>query len=150
MIAYKGLRMDAEQSQSNQSKSKFPFKIVARVIAIIVGIVALLGCLSIGAQIAGGIMLGIMMSSGGDSVLHSDPNPDNTIIVHAVSDNCGATCDCSTRLDITFGQETKKGVYRVKDACDVEIKWLDQYRFEVIDKWGETVVLDARDFENKP
>lgn len=142
--------MNTEQNQSNQGKAKFPFKFVGRIIAIVVGIVALLGCLSIGAQIAGGIVLGIMMSSGGDIVLHSDPNPNSTIIVHAVSDDCGATCDCSTRLDITYGEKTKKGVYRVRDACDVEIKWLDQYRFEVIDKWGETIVLDARDFEHKP
>lgn len=142
--------MNTEQNQSNQSKNKFPFKYVAYALVTVIGIVAILGCLSIGAQIAGGIVLGIMMSSGGDTVLHSDPNPDNTIIVHAVSDNCGATCDCSTRLDVTFGQETKKGVYRVHDACDVEIKWLDHYKFEVIDKWGETIVLDARDFENAP
>lgn len=128
----------------------FPFKFVTRIIVIVIGIAALLGCLFIGVQIAGGIYLGILMSSGGDTILHSDPNPNNTIIVHVVSDSCGATCDCSTRIDITFGQETKEGVYRVHDACDLEIKWLDEYRFEVIDKWGETVVLDARDLKNKP
>jgi len=139
-----------QQGQSNSDKTRIPKRSVILAILITVGAVAILGCLYFGLQIASGIALGIAMSSGGDTVLHSDPNPDNSIIVHAVSDDCGATCDCSTRIDITFGQETRKGVYRVKDACDVEINWLDQYRFEVIDKWGETVVLDARDFESKP
>ena len=142
--------MDAQQNQSNQIKRKFPFKSIARITGVVIGVAALLGCLSIGVQIIGGIVLGSMMSDVGDTVLHSDPNPNNTIIAHAVSDDCGATCDCSTRIDITFGQETKKAIYRVDDACDLEIKWIDEYRFEVIDKWGETVILNAQDFENAP
>jgi hypothetical protein len=139
-----------QQNQSNFGNNNIQIKNVLRTILIIVGIVTIFSCLYFGVQIASGIALGIAMSSSGDTVLHSDPNPDNSIIVHAVSDDCGATCDCSTRIDITFGQDTKKAIYRVHDACDLEIKWLDQYRFEVIDKWGETVILDARDFENKP
>lgn len=142
--------MNMQQNQENLPKSKFSIKSVVRAILIGAGVVAVYFIFQTAMQIAGGIFLGILMSSGGDTVLHSDPNPDKTIVVHAVSDDCGATCDCSTRLDITYGQETKEGVYRVHDACDVEIKWLDQYRFEVIDKWGETIVLDARDFKNKP
>ncbi|MBI4760124.1 MAG: hypothetical protein ACOYYF_16215 [Chloroflexota bacterium] len=142
--------MNSEQNQSNQNKNKFPFKFVTRIIAIIFGVVILLWCLSFGAQIALGIYLGVGMSNSAGTVLHSESNPDGTIIVHVVSTSCGATCDCSTRLDITYGQETKEGVYRVRDACDLEIKWLDQNRFEVIDKWGETIVLDAQDFQLRP
>ncbi|HEX2697380.1 MAG TPA: hypothetical protein VHM28_06690 [Anaerolineales bacterium] len=138
--------MDIGQNQSNQIKSKFAFKSTARIIGVVLATLILLGCLSIGAQIAGGIVLGSMMS-GGEHVLHSDPNPDNSIIAYAVSDDCGATCNCSTRIDITFGQETKKGIYRIYNACDLEINWLDKYRFEVIDNGGKTVVLDARDYE---
>ena len=145
--------MDPEQNQSDRP-TRFSFKhgpraIVTGVVAVI-GFVVLLGCLSYGAQIAGGIFLGILMSSSRDLVLHSDPNPGDTIVVHVISDDCGATCDCATRLDISFGGETRKRVYRVHDACDLEIRWLDDYRFEVIDKWGETVTMDARDFENSP
>ena len=141
---------DMQQDQSNSNGTRFPKRSAILVVLTAVGIVAILGCLYFGLQIVSGIALGIAMSSGGDTVLHSDPNPDNSIIVHAVSDDCGATCDCSTRIDITFGQETKKAIYRVDDACDLEIKWIDEYRFEVIDKWGETVILNAQDFENAP
>jgi len=141
---------DLQQDPSNFGEPRITKRSVVLAVLITIGTVVILGCLYFALQIAGGIALGIAMSSGGDTVLHSDSNVDNTIIVHAVSDDCGATCDCSTRIDITFGQETKKGVYRVQGACDVEIKWLDQYRFEVIDKSGETIVLDARDFENNP
>jgi len=133
-----------------QDQNKFSLKKVIRFIASALGILALLACSIFGMQVVGGIILGVMMSMGGDSVLHSDPNPDNSIVIHVISDDCGATCDCSTRLDITFDKETKEEIYRVQDACDLEINWLDDYRFEVIDKWGETVVLDARDYEITP
>jgi hypothetical protein len=138
-----------QQNQSNQIENRVPNLSVVRAILTFIGFVAIVACLAFGLQLASGIAFGIALSSGGDTILHSDPNADHTILVHAVSDDCGATCDCSTRLDITFGQKTKKGIYRVPDACDVEIKWLDQYRFEVIAKWGETIVLDARDFDNE-
>jgi hypothetical protein len=107
-------------------------------------------------QLAGGIALGILMSGGGgDIVLHSNPNPDNTIIVHVVRDYLADPWDCSIRLDMTYGEETQTEVYRASDACDVEIRWLDQYRFEVVDTWSDTnqvvlVLLDARDFREKP
>jgi hypothetical protein len=141
--------MRTEPNQPNQKENKFPIKhVVYAIIVTIIGIVALSSCLYFGTLIAGSIFMGIMMSSG-ESVLHSDPNPDNTIIVHVVSDGCGATCDCTTRVDISYGDDKKQEIYR-DDACDLEIKWLDNYRFEVIDKLGETVVLDARDYEGTP
>ena len=115
---------------------------------LIIGLLISAACLYFGGPIAGGIFLGIMMSSG-ESILHSDINPENTITVNVISDSCGATCDCTTRLDISWNKVVKKEIYRVNDACDLEIKWLDEYRFEVIDKWSESdepVILDARDY----
>jgi hypothetical protein len=141
---------DMQHDPLNNGKKRRPISLAARIILPIVGVVIIFACLYIGLLIVGGITLGTGMASGGDTILHSDPNSDHSIIVHAVSDDCGATCDCSTRLDITYGQETKKNIYRVRDSCDVTIQWIDQYRFEVVDQPGESVILDARDFQNNP
>src|SRR5690349_15481161 len=92
----------AKLTITDPSKKKISIKQVSQILIALIGIATVLVCLSFGMQIVSGIALGIMMSSGGDTVLHSDPNTSNTIIVHAVSDDCGATCDCSTRIDITF------------------------------------------------
>ncbi|MBL8100753.1 MAG: hypothetical protein JNK81_16345 [Anaerolineales bacterium] len=139
--------MNIQNNQPSIDKSKISIKQVSRGILSVIGILGLLICSSIGAQIAGGIFLGILMSSGGDTILHSDPNVGNTIIVHAVSDDCGVTCDCSTRLDIEYEDKIEKGVYRIHDVCDVEIRWLDEYKFEVIYKDRIQIILDAREFK---
>jgi hypothetical protein len=134
---------DEPQPMKQKERGFYPVLIVF--LGLLIGSV----CIFFSFPIIGGLILGMGMASGGDTVLHSDPNAENTIIVQVVSDGCGATCKCTTRLDIIHNQEPKEGIYRVNDACDVEIKWLDQYRFEVIDKSSrsdEPVILDSRDF----
>lgn len=141
--------MNMQQIQLDASRNKSSIKFVTYIILIIACVGTLFGCLYFGIQVAGALYLGYGMANSDDYVLHSDPNPDNTITIHAISDGCGATCDCTTRLDMEFGQEYKTEIYRISD-CDVEIKWLDRYRFEVIDIVGKKTLLDARDFGNVP
>ncbi len=58
-----------------------------------------------------------MIMSSGESILHSNMNHENTITVNVISDSCGATCDCTTRLDLSWNNAVKKEIYRVNDAC---------------------------------
>jgi len=73
-------------------------------------------------NIVDGIILAMGMASGSDTSLHSNPRPEHTIVVYVISNDCRATCGCTIRLDITKNQKLEKGIYRVNDTCDVEIK----------------------------
>lgn len=80
------------------------------------------------------------LSSGSGQILHSDPNPSGSYIIHVVTVDCGQSSTyggkfykCSTRLDLEITAVNDHRViqgYELPGACDAKIKWLDDVNFE--------------------
>ncbi len=94
-------------------------------------------------QIAGGICLGILMSSG-ESIVHSIPGPDNQITALVVSDSCGVTCGCTVRVDLTTDDQHVEEIWRGIDVCDATVTWLSATELNIVDDKEQQTQIDIR------
>ena len=68
--------------------------------------------------------------------LHEESNPSHTITALAIRDDCGATCACSTRIDLKFSNRYMEEIFRVDD-CDIQITWLNEAKFTATFDFGK-------------
>ena len=123
--------MDDSKADSSATGFHFPSAGIGCFVGLLLGIIVI-GAIAgvILAYAAGGLYLGSLMSSGSGSVLHAVPSPNRSAIAYVLSDDCGATCDCSTRVDIALPDDFHHAAYR-SEACDLEVVWLSDERLQV-------------------
>ncbi len=112
--------------ENPQEVSKFAWITCGFIVGVIVvGIIALL----LLGPILGGIAMGEGMSDM--HVIDYALNPDGSTVAYAISDDCGATCGCATRVDIQYEGLYYREVFRSNEACELFIEWINQIELEV-------------------
>jgi hypothetical protein len=97
----------------------------------------------------GGIVLGILMASG-ESELHAIISPDKETTALVIADDCGATCGCTTRIDVKTSSDYKKEVWRGIDVCDAQIEWISSTEFYILADNGQKIYIDISTLEFSP
>jgi hypothetical protein len=77
-----------------------------------------------------------------DTILHSAASPNQTMEAYLISDGCGATCDCTVRLDIQTESAYHRSVWRGIDICDASITWVDNSKLLLSESPAEVYVVD--------
>jgi hypothetical protein len=76
-------------------------------------------------------------------------SPDQRVTALVISDDCGATCSCSLRVDLKTEQRYVREVYR-NDACKAWITWQSRTRFRIEADNGGDQQLDIAAFGLAP
>ena len=119
--------MEPDKDNNSKNGSKAPIFIggfvVGGIIAAVIVFFLLIG------PVMGGIAMGEAMTDM--RVLGYISNQDNSVVAYAISDDCGATCGCATRVDIDIDGEYYREAFRSYDACELILNWIDQETIEI-------------------
>lgn len=96
-------------------------------------------------QVFSGIAMGNAMASGPQRVLHSVPSPGEGAIAYIISDDCGATCGCATRVDIAVGEAYFAEAFRSHEYCDLDASWTSPILLQIRSPYRSDEVLGEID-----
>jgi hypothetical protein len=111
--------------------------------------------LAMGAALVAGLIF-LLFGSGNGVVETRVVSPNGRIAAEVVRDDCGATCGCRIRVDLSvLHRRTYKEVYRDWSACDAELVWLECTKLQIRPEqggqdYGPPVYLDMRELGVMP